>query len=272
MSLTLTQLFIIIPIAMGLSCIGTLVGVGGGIFMVPLLVLGFGIPLKMAIAAVTVCMFPAALLSTIYNHKGKQIDYFVGIVFEIPTILGTVIGAYLTTIVPVKPLEVMFSVLVLFMGYKIMRKKKDLTKMNLLHHFNQVPPLFHRTGEHPYQFGLPAIGVLGTLAGVLAGMFGIGGGIIKTPVMLKIFKMPPRKATSTALFMIVFTSATASYSHWSHGRLDWNLATPLIAAFFLGSVIGNQFTSKIKPKALEKTLGYVLMASSVAILTHALFI
>lgn len=270
MTLTALQWAIALPIGVFLSTVGTLVGLGGGVFMVPILVLIFGIPLKIAIAAITFCLIPSSVLSTIFNVRGKHIDYFAAVTLEIPTIIGALVGAYLTTLLPIRPMETLFAMLVAFMGWRILNGNPNLTRVSLADHINKIPPVFARSnGEVTYHAGLPAIGFFGLLAGVLAGMFGIGGGIIKTPVMIKIFRMPARRATATALFMMVFTSSTAAFSHWKLGRLEWGLALPMGCAFFCGSFIGNKLAGKIKAQTIEKLLGVVLAMASIAVLIHA---
>lgn len=270
MTLTLLQWAIAFPLGIFLSTIGTLVGLGGGVFMVPILVLIFDVPLTTAIAVVTFCLLPSALLSTIFNARAKHIDYFAGIALEIPTVAGAMLGAYLSTLLPVQPMETLFAMLVAFMGWRILKGKPNLTTEGPFDHINKIPPVIERSnGEVTYRAGIPAIGFFGLISGVLAGMFGIGGGIIKTPVMLKIFRMPARRATGTALFMIVFTSATAAFSHWKLGRMDWNLALPLGGAFFCGSLLGNNIAGKIKATTVETLLGVVLALASVAVLIHA---
>jgi hypothetical protein len=143
----------------------------------------------------------------------------------------------------------------------------------LLEKVNQIPPVIERSnGQLSYKAGVPALGFFGMLSGVLAGMFGIGGGIIKTPVMLKIFRMPARRATATALFMMVFTTSTAAFSHWQAGRLDWNLALPLGAAFFCGSFIGNKLAGKAPQGVVEKILGSVLILAAITLVIHTIFL
>jgi uncharacterized membrane protein YfcA len=270
MTFALTDWLILLPIAATFSALGTLVGLGGGVFMVPILVLGFGVELKVAVAAITLCLFPSALLSTAFNAYRRHIDYFAGITLEIPTIVGAMIGASLTTVVPVRPLEMMFAFLVAFMGWKILFGKTHLNKVSLLDRFNKIPPVFTRTsGDVTYSASFIALNFFGLFSGVLAGLFGIGGGIIKTPVMLKIFRMPARRATSTALFMILFTSATAAFSHFKAGRMNFDLALPLAAAFFVGSFIGNNLAGKVSAHRLEKILGTIMLLASLTIVLHA---
>lgn len=270
MTLGLTHWIIALSGGLFFSTLGTLVGLGGGIFMIPLLVLLLGVPLKTAIAVTTFCLIPSALLSTFYNARAKHIDYFAGIALEIPTILGAILGALLINVLPVRPLETLFAGLVTVMGVRILRGRPANQKAGLIERLNNIPPVVTQKTEHGhYHAGLVALTLFGGFSGLLAGLFGIGGGIIKTPVMLKIFKMPARRATATALFMIVFTSATAAFSHWQQGRLDWSLALPLASSFLVGSFVGNQIVGRIKARTLEKTLGSVMMAAAVAILVHA---
>jgi len=274
MSLTLAQWFFVFPFGMFLSTVGTLAGLGGGVFMVPVLVLVYAVPLKMAIAAVTFSLVPASLLSTMFNVRGKNIDYFAAITLEIPTIFGTLLGAYLTGILPVKPMEMMFACFVAFMGYRILKgKKRAEGEVSLLDKLNRIPPVIERSnGTTNYHAGVPALGIFGTVSGILAGMFGIGGGIIKTPVMLKIFRMPARRATATALCMMVFTTSTAAVSHWQGGRMDWNLALPLGGAFFCGSFIGNKLAGKAPQALIERILGTVLILAALTLVVHTIFL
>lgn len=272
MELPLAAWCFILPYGVFVSALGTLVGLGGGAFVVPVLILGFGVPLKMAVTAVTFSLFPSALLSTFFNVRRKNIDYFAGITLEIPTLVGTVIGAYLTKILPVRPLELLFCGFLLYMGSRLIKKPKK-EQEGLLIKMNRIPPVVEKTRDGvSYLMGVPAIGFFGTLSGILAGLFGIGGGVIKTPVMLRIFKMPLKRATSTAIFMITFTSAMASFSHWKLGTMNWAIALPLGASFFCGSFVANSWGNRFKSETLEKLLGFALAAAALSLGIHAAFI
>ena len=268
MELSLAAWAVIIPYGMLASSLGTLVGLGGGAFVVPMLVLVFGVPLKMAVVAVTFSLFPSALLSTIFNIRRKNIDYFAGISLEIPTIFGAILGAYLTKILPVRPMEILFGFFLFYIGARLLRKREP-SQDGLLLQINKIPPVFHRTqAGHSYSMGIPALGIFGLISGLIAGLFGVGGGIVKTPVMLRVFKMPMKRATSTSIFMIMFTSATATFSHWKMGSMNWAVALPIGASFFCGSFIANYWGNKLKSTFLEKLLGYLVIAAAFAVLIH----
>jgi len=160
---------------LGVSALGTIVGLGGGVFMVPILVAGFGVPLKVAIPAVTVCIFPSSLLTTFFNARRRRIDYRAAIGLEIPSLIGAVTGAALIDVVAVGPLQGAFALFVAFMGVRILRKPPE-GDGGVWHRINSLPPcIYHRRGELTYHTGVPALGLFGFASGLVAGLFGVGG-------------------------------------------------------------------------------------------------
>lgn len=243
--------FLILLAGAAFSFIGTLVGLGGGVFMVPLLVLVAGYPLPMAVGSVALALFPSALISTINNSRSQLIDYKTGIKLEVPTIFGAVIGAQLTAVLPVRPLELLFSLFIFFMAWHI-RRKASATQF--VQKFNNL-------------IGLT---FLGTLSGAVAGLFGVGGGILKTPILLKIFNLPAKRAAATSLAMIMVTSIVSSIKHWQLGHLD-ERALPVIIGFACGSIIGNIIGKKLTDNKIQTYLSLALFLSALAVLVHVVF-
>tara|TARA_R110000868_G_scaffold154736_1_gene380917 strand:+ start:36832 stop:37572 length:741 start_codon:yes stop_codon:yes gene_type:complete len=234
------------------SFLGTLVGLGGGVFMVPLLVLVAGFPLPMAVGSVALALFPSALISTINNGRLKKIDYKSAVKLEIPTIVGAWLGATLTAILPVRPLEFIFSAFIMFMAWQ-MRHKKETGKF--VERFNN----------------LPGTSFLGMLSGILAGLFGVGGGILKTPILLKVFKLSAKRAAATSLAMIMVTAIVSSLKHWQLGHID-ERALPVVIGFASGSILGNIFGKKISDKNIQTTLSIAMFLAALAVLIHAIYL
>lgn len=234
------------------SFIGTLVGLGGGVFMVPLLVLVAGFPLPIAVGSVALALFPSALISTINNARLKKIDYKAAIRLEIPTIFGAWAGALLTAILPVRPLEFIFAAFILFMAWH-MRHKKEAGKF-VLKFKNHI-----------------GIGFLGVLSGILAGLFGVGGGVLKTPILLRIFSLPAKRAAATSLAMIMVTAMVSSFKHWQLGHID-ERAIPVVIGFASGSIIGNLFGKKISDHKVQLILSIAMAVAAIAVLIHAIFL
>lgn len=258
-------------VAFGVSAFGTIVGFGGGVFMVPILVLIFHIPIQLAIGCVILALFPSALISTVHNFKRGLIDFPVGVLLEIPTVAGTVLGAWLTSYLPTWQLEILFSVLVVFTGWTMLRQGGAGSSPRLLifKKLNDLPPrMVRRTANGTYAIGGVTVTSFGLLSGMIAGLFGIGGGFIKGPLMVLGFGMPARVAAPTALFMIVITSAVGSVSHYLLGHIQWEVGLFLVLAFTLGSLFGNRKAGSITEKNLFQFIAWGLIAAG---LSMALF-
>lgn len=254
-------------IAVAVSAFGTLVGFGGGVFMVPILILVFGVPIQLAIGSVILALFPSASISTFYNLRKDSIDFVVGLLLEAPTIIGTVIGAWLTAYLPTRQIEILFSILVIWTGIAMIRRNNQPVQpqLSLFKKLNNLPPrLLRRTSKGVYQMSGTTVTLFGLISGMVAGLFGIGGGFIKGPLMVLGFGMPARVAAPTALFMIVITSAVGSVSHYLLGHLQWETGLLLMAAFISGSLLGNRMTRTIAERHLVKAIGLGLIGAGIA--------
>ncbi len=254
----------------GASIAGNMIGFGGGIFVIPILVIVFKVPMPMAVGSITFCVLLASSISTLFNFKNRSIDIKVAVAMEIPTILGALIGAKLTSLLPIKILELLFALFVAFIGYKMLKPASINTdKQSLTTRLNQRSPLIKSSRENVISVWVACI--FGGIAGIAAGLFGIGGGFLKTPVMIRIVKLPVQVAVSTSLFMIVFTSFTSSVSHFLLGHVEWSFTLPLAMGFGIGALAAQKL-KKISDKTLEKFVGVGLFVASLSVLVDALII
>jgi uncharacterized membrane protein YfcA len=257
----------IFGIGFAISAFGTLVGFGGGVFMVPILTLVFQIPIQLAIGCVIVALFPSALLSTIHNTRFGLVDFVVGIMLEIPTVIGTVIGAQLTNALPTNQLEILFSVMIICVGGTMLRQRSESgpAQLGFFRKLNEIPPRFARkTATGTYRMSGLTVTLFGLVSGIIAGLFGIGGGFIKGPLMVLGFGMPARIAAPTALFMIVITSAVGSISHYLLGHIQWEIGLVLVLSFTTGAVFGNRRARVISETVLVKYIGLGLIAAGLS--------
>lgn len=260
-----------------ISGFGTIVGFGGGVFMIPVLVIGFHVPLNIAVGSVLVALFPSALISTIFNWKKKLIDYKTGLLLEIPTVLGTVIGSYLSVIIPVLILELLFGIFVIYLGINFIKKSFTAEAANIKQTFfyrlNRIgPSIIRRTKNHAYRVSFLMALVFGLLAGTMAGLFGVGGGFLKVPIMVGVFSVPTAVASATGLFMITITSLTGSLSHYFLGNINFTYALPVVTGFVIGALIGNSLSTKIDDYLLKRLIGIGLTLSGLVFFIYALFV
>lgn len=134
-----------------------------------------------------------------------------------------------------------------------------------------IGPVFQR--EHngaTYAVSAGAALFFGGVSGVVAGLFGIGGGFLKTPIMVRVFRMPAKVAVATALFMIVFTSATSICSHWALGHIELTHGIPVVIGFIFGAVLGNLFKGRISDHHIERHIAIGLLLAAISTMAHAL--
>ncbi len=271
------EIFFIALSSIIVSAFGTIIGFGGGVFMIPILIIFFHVPINIAIGSVILALFPGSLISTIYNHRNNTIDYKSGIVLEIPTIFGTVAGSFLTVYLPTFLTEIFFSVFIglvgLYMFNKARKGKVRQDENSIFNKLNNIGPRMIRTTRHgTYQMSYLLSIVFGLMAGVMAGFFGIGGGFLKTPIMVNVFNIPPFIAASTALFMIVITSFTGSISHYFLGHITAQYSIPVVIGFIIGAFAGNSLSVKVSEKMLGQLIGVGLLLAGFSVFIFSVFV
>lgn len=253
-------------ISVVVSAFGTIVGFGGGVFMVPILAICFKVPINMAVGSVIFALFPSAIISTFFNVKKNIIDYKLGIIMELPTMLGTVIGSMLTAVMPVFLLEILFGFFIILVGYNLGFKRKVIpgqSKNKLFGRLNQIGPVLE-SKSGTYHASYLALMLFGLLSGILAGLFGVGGGFMKVPIMIGVFNVPGATAAATALFMIVFTSLTGTVSHFALGHINPGFAVPIVTGFIVGALLGSNINAKLNERTLKKLIASGLILAGIA--------
>lgn len=271
------EIFLLVVISIIVSAFGSIVGFGGGVFMVPLLVIVFKVPINIAVGSVIFALFPSSLISTIYNIKNKSIDYMAGMILEIPTAIGTVLGAYLTAVLPIFIIEVTFAVLISLIGinmiYQVYKKAPRYNKESFFYKINKIgPSIIRRSKYGAYRISYLLCLIFGLISGIIAGFLGVGGGFLKIPIMVNVFGLPSLIASSTALYMIVFTSLTGTVSHYLLGHINFTYGIPIISGFAVGAFIGNIFSVKISEHTLKFLIGIALILAALSIIIYIIFL
>ncbi|MCC7404617.1 MAG: sulfite exporter TauE/SafE family protein [Bdellovibrionales bacterium] len=256
--------------AMMFSALGTIAGFGGGIFLIPLMVIGFSVPVEIAIGVTALSLFPSSLYSSVLNYRQKLIDLPLLVALEVPTIFGAYGGAHLTRWVPTRPLESAFACFLFFLAWKTLRPSDGSSPLlRWVTALNEQRPQVVK-GSNPVSLWSAIF--FGGFSGIIAGLFGIGGGILKTPIMIQVFKVPIRRATATALGMIVFTSLISGSTHYQLGHVSTSLLGPCAGGFFTGSIVGNFIGHRIHVDHLKRIIAASIGLAGVAVLIHAAFL
>jgi uncharacterized protein len=160
----------------------------------------------------------------------------LGITLELATTVGALIAALVAHSVNRRTLAVLFACFLLYSAGSMVRKAWSSRNAKREETIPDYTP-------HNYPLGLAAA----LIAGGFSGLLGIGGGPIKVPVMFLFMKVPLRVAAATSNFMIGVTAATSAYIYWGRGDVRIDVAAPLVAGVFTGSLLGAHFSPKVRP-------------------------
>ena len=250
--------------ALAAGFLGSLTGLGGGVVIVPLLTLGFGVDIRYAIGA--------SLVSVIATSSGAAIAYVregytnirVGMLLEIATTLGASLGALLATIVAPKVIAVIFGVVLVSSVYHSSHERTghvgdgepDLLSVRLrldgTYPGSEGVRSYH-VRRVPLGFGLMAV------AGALSGLLGIGSGAMKVLAMDQAMCIPFRVSTTTSNFMIGVTAAASSSIYLHRGYVDVRIAAPVMLGALLGSTVGARLLTRLGSKTLRLIFAAVIL-------------
>jgi len=232
--------------------LGSLLGLGGGILIVPGLTLLFGLPIKTAIATSVIAVVANSLAgSIVYVHKGFT-HIKLAMVMEVTTTLGALAGGMVAVWVSGRWLYGLFALVALYIVYAMRRvpaSNAALDATGALGAGFMDPACGERTqyGVTHLRTGLAA----STIAGVMSSLLGIGGGIIKVPIMCQVMGVPIKAATATSTFMIGITTATAAMVYLGHGYVVPAIVIPVALGAVAGAQLGSHLGSRAKSGVLR---------------------
>ena len=263
-------------VAVGLGSVlagflGALTGLGGGVVIVPLLVLGFGVDIRYAIGA--------SLVSVIATSSGAAAAYVqegysnirVGMFLEIATTLGALSGAMLASRVPANGLAVVFGFVLLYIricrGIDRQTGRAAVRPVGGPSRSALTPPIQQWRGKRVITYKrVPAGFGLMYAAGILSGLLGIGSGAVKALAMDHAMRLPFKVSTTTSNFMIGVTAAASAGVYLHRGYMNPGLAMPVMLGALLGSMQGAHFLAVAKTRWLRVVFTWVIVVLAVEML------
>jgi len=252
--------------AFGAGFLGSLTGLGGGFIITPLLTLVFGTEIRYAIGA--------SLISIIATSSGAAAAYVkegftnlrVGMLLEIATVTGALVGASLVSVLPTGALYVVFGLVLLVSAYLTVRPRAEHLTAGLPP--DRLAARLRLDSVYPTPDGLvpyrvrhvPGGFALMWVAGVLSGLLGIGSGAVKVLGMDQVMYLPFKVSTATSNFMIGVTAAASAGIYLRHGYVDPVLAMPVMLGVLAGSVTGARLLFGAKTTRLRLLFAVALVA------------
>lgn len=272
-SVELDQSIMLALFAMIASILGSMLGLGGGVFIVPLFTLGLGIDPKIAIGASAVCVVTNSVVGSRRHLDNNYVNFKLAMILQSTTATGAIIGAMVALAINASFLEGLLGLLLLYAAFSIVRSSKVAVAnvpadtpdpMNLMYDYQEGSETIRYVPQR-LDVGL---GVSG-FAGVLSGMLGIGGGLIQVPVMNLIMKIPLRAAAGTSSFMVGMTSVATAAVFYTGGMLDPTVVAPAMVGVLLGSSFGSALTKRVKLQQLVAVFFVVMVSLSIAMILSA---
>ena len=259
------------------AVVGSLVGLGGGIVLIPAMLFlydnveGFSWADPQAIVGISlVTMIFTGLSSAIGYYKLNRVDMKTGLIFLIGSLPGSVLGAWLNTRLDTDAFSLYFGILMIVIFLMLMIDRQKLVKNKKIA-ISSRTRTFEIDGE-TYQYNVnytPAF-ILSFLIGALSGLFGIGGGTISVPAMILFFGIPVQVAIGTSMFMIFFISLISSSTHIILGHIVWKYVIFFIIGSYLGGSVGARMSKWFKGNTLEWFLRAVILLAAVRLIYESI--
>jgi uncharacterized protein len=259
MHLSLVMLLLIFGGSVLAGMIGSLVGLGGGVLLVAMLTLAFGLPIQYAIGTSIVAVIATSSGAAAAYVRDHLTNLRVGLFLVMATTFGAVSGAFLAAFLVPNVLFLIFGVVLLISAVPLIFKiGEELPKgvqndrwANWLSLSSSYPD--RQLGrEVPYQVTRTPIGLaMMYVAGVLSGLLGIGSGSLKVIAMDTVMRLPMKVSTTTSNFMIGVTAAASAGIYFSRGDIPPLIAAPVALGVLLGAFLGSHLLVRLSNKTLR---------------------
>ncbi|MFS4460068.1 sulfite exporter TauE/SafE family protein [Bdellovibrio sp. HCB2-146] len=261
--------------AIGAGFLGALLGLGGGIIIVPVLTLVYHVDIRYAIAA--------SLISIVATSSGAAASYLkdsltnlrLAVFLEVGTVSGAIVGFLLASYIKAQFLFLLFGVFLLFSALMMLRRRGD----HISQHNHSWANSMRLDGEFPdgkgnivaYKVEHVPLGLFAMFgAGVLSALLGIGSGIFKVLAMDGAMKLPMKVSSATSNFMIGVTASASAGAYLLRGDVRPEIAAPVAVGIIIGSTVGARVMMKMSPGLIRKIFVVVLAIVSVQMIMKGL--
>jgi uncharacterized membrane protein YfcA len=255
--------------------LGSLTGLGGGMVIVPLLAIGFGVDIRYAIGA--------SLISVIATSSGAAAAYVregytnirLGMTLEIATTTGALVGAFVAGLVSTQLIALVFAAVLLHSAYLSSRPREEHISHDMSDRWARWLAL---NSTYPTSEGLQPYGVqqvplgfgLMFVAGVLSGLLGIGSGAVKVLAMDNAMRLPFKVSTTTSNFMIGVTAAASAGVYLRRGYIDPGLSFSVMLGVLAGALVGARLLPVVHARWLRLLFSLVVVALAIEMVYKAL--
>ncbi len=279
---------------LGAGIFGSLLGLGGGILIVPLLTFAFGLPFREAVGVSLVCVIVTSSAAAGVYLERHLANLRLGMSLEVFTATGALVGGLIAFALPDRVLAGLFAALLLYTAVSMFRRGRA-ARATAAPGDEAVPtdpaalaaglppvegptgaavagdPFMDRLGGPGYRPRRLGVGMAGSLfAGIVSALLGVGGGIVKVPLMHLAMGVPLKVATATSNMMIGVTASASAIVYLMRGGIDPLVAGPTAVGVFAGALLGSRVAQRIDVALLRLLFVVVLLVTAVQMIARAL--
>lgn len=259
--------------------LGSMLGVGGGIIIVPLLTLVLRLPIHVAIGSSLVAIVATSCTATCLYAKDRLTNLRLALLLCTTTTPGAIVGGLIAAIIVAPVLNVLFGLVLAYVAYTMMTRRSLIAEEVTSEEISVQPPdgnagglsrslagsFYDRHLSQTVSYKVNCIREgLGAsfFSGVLSSLLGIGGGIINVPVMHLVMGMPMKATIATSSFVIAITTAVGALIYYYYGLLQPVVLAPLVIAVMLGARLGSELTQRAAGALLRRIFGILLLITA----------
>jgi uncharacterized membrane protein YfcA len=265
--------FLLLVVGGGIAgSIGAMLGLGGGVFLVPFLTLVFDLPMHQAVATSILAVIATSSAGAAMNMERRVVNLRLGMVLEISTVIGAIFGGVTANMLSGQVLSRIFATLLLVVSFLMIWRVRHFRQDHSPAEEGGFPASYkdESTGALISYSAkrVPLVSLIALIAGNISGLLGVGGGIFKVPAMNMISGVPMKAATATSNFMIGVTAAASAFIYFAHGHLNPFIVSPAVLGVLGGSFLGIKINRRIKGSLLTWMFAGVLLIISVRMFTR----
>jgi uncharacterized membrane protein YfcA len=264
----MSEIIILFLGAISAGLLGSLTGLGGGVIIIPLLTLGFGVPMHYAIGASLISVIGTSSGAAVAFVKEGFTNMRIGMFLEIATTAGAIVGALVSGMLNPNTIGIIFASILLLTVVLNLKGKPDHQEPLIPGSLEEKLKLF---GTFPDKGILKSYSAKNTVpgffmmmfAGTMSGLLGIGSGALKVLAMDNMMKLPFKVSTTTSNFMIGVTAVASALIYFQRGEIVPVIVAPVLIGVVVGSFIGSKTLMVSKTKKLKVFFAIVITILSV---------
>jgi uncharacterized protein len=232
------------------SVFGSLVGLGGGFVVIPLLRVAFGVPPAQAAGTSLLLVFANTAAASVGYIRNRVVDFRLAVPLTVSAVPGSIAGVLAVKRFSPTGFDIAYGVVLIVLAILVIGRRRVSSR-----------PAEERTFAHDPRVGLAA----GFGVGFFSSLFGIGGGVVLIPLLLIVARMPPHVVTATSAFVITTTAPVGIVAHALGGDVDWMFSLPLLLGGIVGGSLGPPIAKRISSPNLITLLATALILAAISL-------